>query len=173
METLFDTGAFTKALPNIRLTAEYVEVADSGNDGVVRLSMLQAYSLDSGEPANALLTSLYVEVLSAVLPASEISGDTNAGVHQDITEFDDGSAPPDPIFLVAHLADDGGLDVLLNTNIATPFIARMTDDSILYARLTLPLHLVAHLEDDGRLNAFSLGLTPIPIVQSIVVMTGR
>jgi hypothetical protein len=173
METLFDTGAFTKALPNIRLTAEYAEVIDSGNDGVVRLSMLQAYSLDSGEPANALLTSLYVEVLSAVLPASEISGDTNAGVHQDITEFDDGSAPPDPIFLVAHLADDGGLDVLLNTNIATPFIARMTDDSILYARLTLPLHLVAHLEDDGRLNAFSLGLTPIPTVQSIVVMTGR
>ena len=175
MEAIFDTGAFTKALPVIRMTSEYVEVVNSGNNGSVRLTTLQANVLNSGETASALLTAQYVEVLSAVLPASEITGDTNAGVYDDITEFDDGSGPvgPDPLHLSGTLLDGGILTGTLNTNVGNPWKGKLFDNTTLTGKLTVPIHFKGTLYDEGILNGISSGLQVFIPVQTIIVITGR
>jgi hypothetical protein len=174
METLFDAGVFTKALPVIRLTSEYAEVMNTGNNGVVRLTTLQANVLNSGAAAAARLTAQYVEVLSAVLPASEINGDTNAGVNDDITEFDDGSGPPDPIFLgPIEFLDESTLDVTMNTNVSKYWLAKFTDDSTLTVRMTIPIRLAVEFVDESTLDMFSEALKQSTVTQTVVVMTGR
>jgi hypothetical protein len=174
METLFDAGVFTKALPVIRLTSEYAEVMNTGNNGVVRMTTLQANVLNSGAAAAARLTAQYVEVLSAVLPASEINGDTNAGVNDDITEFDDGSGPPDPIFLgPIEFLDESTLDVTMNTNVSKYWLAKFTDDSTLTVRMTIPIRLAVEFVDESTLDMFSEALKQSTVTQTVVVMTGR
>lgn len=153
LEVMFDAGPVT--LRNDALvTSDYVEV------------------LNMGVESKARVTSMYVEVLSAVAPATDVTGfKTDVGIYDDITEFDNGGGPPDPLELSAALVDEGEIDATLNTNVGNPFVAKMRDETVISAMLTKALQ--ASLYDEGRINAYAAGLIPPPVVQTMVVLTGH
>lgn len=157
---------------NDRFTGFLIEPADTGPGSNVRTTLVALDIANTGDGSIARISTYFAEVIYTVAESSDIGEPTNVGAYDNIDEFA-GDGPPDPVALALDLVDEGELSGVLNTNVATPFIAHISDNSELFGVLTLPLQLVCHLEDSSFIILYSADLTPIPVVQTVIIATGR
>lgn len=170
MEVLFDNGTVPAWPAPADVASEATHILSKGTSGNINLSSEVPYILSRGVDSHANLSSYVVHVLTSLKPAGELSGDTNAGIHHDVTQWG-GSDEVEPIVLEISFEDDFQLNPEINTNVANPFVVKFFDDFQLNVIQAIVLRVT--FEDDFQFEAFSQDLTPIPPVQSMLVTTGR
>lgn len=139
----------------------------------VRVSDVQAEVLYTGPPPNLYVSDVQLEVLVSITTAGDIIAPTNVGANDDILEFDTGSPEPTPLELEIDFEEDGLIEVEVNTNVGSVFFAHLTEEDNISFTFVLPYPLSADLVDNSTIDVSSSTLFPTPIVQTIVILTGR
>lgn len=168
-EILFDAGPVPSWPAELRVSMDRAGVLSDGAGSELRVSSVRADVLSQGPGSTFKLYSVSAYALISLGPAGELSGDTNAGVYDDITEFG-GDDPVEPVLLTAHFADEGVYDAEINVNVGNPFVMRMRDNGEYVAVMTR--YLSMHAVDGGVYNA-EIGSLPPPPLQFYMMVTGR
>lgn len=168
-EIKFDAGPAPDWPSSLLVAAESSEVLTHGPGSSLLVAAESSEVLTQGPGSVLDVTTVHVSVLTSLLPAGELRGDTNAGIYDDITEFG-GDVPIEPLVLEVHFADESVLDVDINVNVGNPFKMKMFDDTILRAVPTRSLS--AKFVDDARFRA-EIGSLPPPTIQTFVLVSGR
>lgn len=169
-EVTFDAGTAPDWPANANVAHEAAHVLTGGPDSTLQVAHEAAHVLTQGPGSIAKVTSVTVHVLTSLKPAGEISGDTNAGVHNDITEFGGDDGPPPPLVLESHYVDEGEYTADINISVGNPFKLKFTDDSEYRAVMTR--YLTAHYTDEDGFHA-EIGSLPPPPLQMFMFVSGR
>lgn len=171
-EVEFDAGPYPTAPSHANVSQVSHQALTSGAGSAVRVSQLLPKVLSQGPGSIAKINQVAVSVLLSLSPAGELKGDTNAGIHDDITEFG-GTAPIEPIELSISFLDEGQFNVDINTNVSNPYKVRFNDDTQFNVKITIPIMLSVSFLDESTFDAYSDALTHVPVIQTNVIATGR
>lgn len=169
MELLFDDGVTPAWDATAIVIGEASHVLNKGVGSNARITSQHVEVLNQGPGSTARVASHVVHVLTTLLPAGELSGDTNAGVHNDITEFG-GSDVVEPIELDVEFVDESEYEATINVSVGNPFKVVFSGDDEYVAMMTRSLQV--SYQDEGEYDA-EIGSLPPPPLQMFMLVSGR